>query len=89
MPVQLILKFGAILLAGVVLLSNPIQENNNNYKPQIVSENHNIENAQIIANRLKKPVTVWLNKGGHVNIQPADEKPIEPYTIYHSTWYPR
>ena len=85
MPVfqPVILKLFGLIVASAIIFS-PTTEN----KP-IVNENHNLENAQIIADHSGETVKVWMDKSGHVNIQRAGDKPIEPYVILHSTWKPR
>jgi hypothetical protein len=48
-----------------------------------------LENAQSIADRSGRTVKVWMDKGGHVNLLFDGDKPVEPYTMLHSTWKPR
>lgn len=74
-------------LAGAVVVSLLVFTSPMDNSPKL-NERHNIENAQIIADRTKEDVKVWLDKNGHVNIQSARYEALEPYTIYHSTWKP-
>lgn len=85
MPVlhPVMLKLFGLIIASAIIFS-PTTDNKS-----IVNEKHNLENAQTIADRSGKAVKVWMDKGGHVNIQFATEKPIEPYVMLHSTWMPR
>lgn len=76
------IKFIGLIVVSMIAFSPSTD------KP-IVNEKHNLENAQTIADRSGKEVKVWMDKQGHVNIQLATDKPIEPYTILHSTWIPR
>ena len=55
---------------------------------RLVIKSHKTEFKKKIAFNFD-PVSVWMDKNGHVNIQPASDKPIDPYTMLHSTWKPR
>jgi hypothetical protein len=81
MPIMM--KILGIIIAGAIAFS-PMSQ------PEPVAyETARIENAQTIANKLHKPVKVWMDGIGHVNILPADQSPQTPFTILHSTWKPR
>lgn len=88
MPASLMAKlFGAIIVS--LLFLSPVNTLTQQNKPPTENSNMNLENAQLLADKTGKPVKVWMDKTGHVLIEPADQKPIAPYTIYHSTWVPR
>jgi hypothetical protein len=77
------LKLLGIILAGVLVLS---PTSSPEPAPQPTAR---IENAQAIADKLHKPIKVWMDGIGHVNILPADQAPQTPFTILHSTWMPK
>lgn len=88
MPVSLMTKlFGAIIVS--MLFFSPLNSVTQPNKQLTENDNMTLENAQLIADKTGKPVKVWMDNTGHVLIEPADQKPITPYTIYHSTWNPR
>jgi hypothetical protein len=82
MPIPIMAKFIGLIIVGMLIFSPtpPVQP---------INQKNNLENAQTIADRYGKPVSVWMNEKGQVNIQLASDKPIPPYTILHSTWVPR
>jgi len=50
----------------------------------MLNQKSNTQLAQQLANRTNKPVAIWTNSRGQVNIQFATNDPIEPFDTLHS-----
>ena len=79
------LVFASMLVVSPITYTSSTKEIST---PKIINEKSNIENAQNIADRSGKPVAVWINSHGQVNIQFANDKPLEPYNNLHRVLNP-
>ena len=80
----ILIKFACTIIAGAILFSPPAQPT----EPPTY-DNLKLENAQNIADLSDRSVKAWMDNRGRIMILFAEEKPIAPYTLLHSTWMPR
>ena len=55
---------------------------------EIINREANLRLALELANRHGKPVEIWANDKGQVNLQVGLNDPIEPFTRLYSVVYP-
>jgi len=55
----------------------------------MLNQKYNIQLSQQLADRTNKPVAIWTNSRGQVNIQFAANDPIKPFGTLHSVVDPK
>jgi len=54
----------------------------------MLNESANIQLAQQLANNRNRPVAIWMNSRGAVNIQFESDAPLDAFNVLHSVIEP-